>query len=746
MSEEYSEQVFDYLISESLEGPEPPDLTERILLALADVENAPVASNSNERGDVGTSTARPFVSAELVESLSDTGSARQKDGTPRSAVREEVSVSVEDINHTKEVVAPPVQLDRSLSHRDAYSSEKLQIRVLTGLVMAISACLAYVVIGMPGWPTDASSGDGMAEVGGSDEQPLVPGEVARVDSRALVDSNPEKERSPTVATSETQRTSLDLDDLPFEDPAGVRIVESASKSSSGKSNSVAAMEPTELVREVDSKLRGIWDSLGIEPSALLVTDARLARVSETLIGKPAAGEPATKDLSKVVNTQVNSAAFADHWAGVITADWMKRSALPGDAPAIKSLRRYLARSIRNGTGWNEVVEQVLGGEIRFDQQDASKSTPAGVLAASWGGNSNHRFVSRIGAQFLDASIACSRCHDAKSTLRTGELDRMFASQSSYYETVGLLKGIESGGNGYQAGRSVNDRQVALRSGKLPELFFERPDGRMSAVNPRLPGDELLDLKSKQFPRRQFANWAASSELSDRATVNNAWRLVFGRYLLPQVRDVDVVALEARTEILDLLQRQFVAHNRDMGKLVSWLVQSDAFALEGIGLDDSRWASASDEELATMQLKEIAFAARQSLGQSPEARNVERSVKFVVDLDASKLDQMKTLAQANTLSDAGKKKSSQSRSDSSPASYLLYGQTPTAAEQQYLSSILTNEDLDWDLKVQHVTLLSQFEVGNSRTLETAKRLREHFSGDEEKTLKTMLWSVKNSSAF
>ncbi|MEM8736088.1 MAG: DUF1553 domain-containing protein, partial [Planctomycetota bacterium] len=701
------------------------------------------------------SAVKPMVAAELVDVVDDDAHTKE----PLSAASTEPTLGgasrSSDLGESREVIAPPVQLAKGATSREAYSAEKLQIRILTGLVLAISACLAYVVIGMPGLSTEDGAGnrDEVAEVGDSGD-PVDSNEstaVPKIESTtgALVENgNGELKVSPREDRPGNRNTGtpLDLDDLPFDERPETAIAENRPADSAAPTKVVTAMSSVEVVTQIDSGMRAIWDSLGIEPAGALDFDSRVAKISETLVGKSGNGSVDENRLAEAIDSQVRSNGFANHWASEITSDWLKRSALPTDAPVVKSLRRYLARSIRSGAAWNEVVGEVLGGDIRFDQNDTTKSTPAGVLAASWGGNSNHRFASRIGAQFLDSSMSCSRCHDAKAVGGASASGSLFASQSSYHQTLGLLSGIESSGNGYQGGRSVKDNQSPVSRGKLPELFYEQLDGRMAAVKPSLPGTVGFELSNQDSPRKQFAKWVASSERLDRATVNNTWRLVFGRYLVPQVAGVDVAALEARGEVLDLLQRQFVAHDRNIGQLVSWLVQTEAFGLGAVGINETTWASASNEQLETMQLKEIAFAARQSLGRSPEARNVERAIQFVVDLDSSKLEQMRTLAQANPTGMSDKKAAKPKNASAKSASYLLYGLLPTAAEEQYLSEVQKNDQMDWNLKVEHVSMLSPFEVGNSKSQDAANKLREHYNGDEQKTLRTLLWSVKNAAAF
>ncbi|MFK7734432.1 MAG: DUF1553 domain-containing protein [Pirellulaceae bacterium] len=757
MSDQYSDQIFDYFVTEMLDGPEPPDLTERIVGALANQPVEPAAASSSER------PSSNLVAAELVVQESQT--ANTENTNPPAT-------------HTK---PPPVQLPQA---ETSEAGQRRAIQILGGIVALIAACLLIVVIG-PQFATDSMSDqstDKVAELpssGSSDGQghasadssPLIAqsGNQPTTESQDNVSTGPaltnsvsppmldSQPRESSFAASEGANDSLDLDKLPFEESVASSRAES--RTSSGNSpEELSALPASEIVSQFDETLEQAWQDFGITPAPLLSPQERVTRIltlanltPETLVRDSRFDRlsASTNDsLVKLTEAVVSESTFAKRFARNLVRRWLKRSALPTEDQSTDALQSYVRRAIATDQNWNEVVAEIVGGQLRFSQDDPSSSTPAGVFATALSDKDNHRYLSRIGSIFLDTNLQCIRCHDAMSPIASGDstdaFAQAFSNQETYWALRGLLEGIRAEGNGYQGQRILKDEQRGLKDLAGRELYYDLPDGMVAVTKPSIPGYSNWAETLAPQPRKALAKWLVQSKITDRSIVNETWQQVFGRRLVAQNGELDLVAIGPRQETLRFLTEQFVAHGRSVRKLTSWLAASDTFARKALPLDRIQWASMTKDQLAELQIREQSFAAGQVLGQSSEAGNLERSLSYVMEFDQDLLERTQALAQINPTGKQAKETKIKDSPKSSP-SYLLYGQLSTPAESAYLEAIDQSSSLDWSGKVAHVVLLSRYEAQSSKTMDIADRLLEHHSQDSAAALQTLLWSVKNTEA-
>jgi Protein of unknown function (DUF1549)/Protein of unknown function (DUF1553) len=87
------------------------------------------------------------------------------------------------------------------------------------------------------------------------------------------------------------------------------------------------------------------------------------------------------------------------------------------------------------------------------------------------------------------------------------------------------------------------------------------------------------LPARGAPREQLAAWVTSPDNPrfGRAVSNRVWGLLFGRPFSDPVDDVPDPG-DARTALLDVLGRDFVAHGHDLRRLIAGIATSRAFAL------------------------------------------------------------------------------------------------------------------------------------------------------------------------
>ncbi len=407
--------------------------------------------------------------------------------------------------------------------------------------------------------------------------------------------NEPKPTAPQVAVVPKAK-ELPLDQLPF--ATDTNLPELAHRPPAAAP--VAAMQDAEIVQWIDERFARLWESQGIRDASALDKDRWLLEVANRLSGR--SDVPATAESPQALSQElVRTATFAELFADRIATVWLKGSGEATENAAGSQLRRYLAEQIVAKKPWNEVLSSLVS---------SAPDQPQAVWLAAFAGGGNHRLAGRIGSIMLDEALACARCHDASDNGRIVSMD-----QDDYWSLVAIFSGIDGrvtkADEAPTPRRQLVDNQKQLFEGaKSPSVYFDRPDGRVQAARYRLPGgDDWRTIEDVQTPRESLARWIDRSSITDQASVNLAWRIVFGRPLVAQHAALDGEGYLQRREILSMLAEQFQAHNRDLGQLVTWLVSSRPFARDTLAIDRSRWLTASDDEILQWRTAAANFAVR-----------------------------------------------------------------------------------------------------------------------------------------
>ncbi len=540
--------------------------------------------------------------------------------------------------------------------------------------------------------------------------------------------------------------SLPLDNLPF--ALDVASDKPAIRSSIAP-ESVEQLAAQQITAQIDERLSNIWQGVGLVPTASLSGSQRAERVALLLTGsKPT--ESANKiDLESLVAEATASRAFARLWSEKFARIWFSRSSLATNDQRLQDLQLKAADRIRTGQQWNHIPLDFLGGDIS-NADDSSPSTTTSNFVSAFSGNGNHRLVTRIGTSFLDANLACVRCHDSNMGGPSHGSTVQFERQSVYWSLVAMLQGVDAR-TAEKGVRLAVDRQAEqLAAGKPLTTYFDLLDGRLQAADARLPdGQAWESIASAKVPRIALAQWLSESPALDNATVNQVWKIVFGQPLVPQVISaVDDakfdVALSQRRDLQKFLADQFRAHGHDLRKLVGWIALSEAVAREPLDVTQTAWLNASDQELAKWQNTEAFFAA----GAAPrmkETPSLENSLLAVLKRDNS--TQIATLAQPNISSPASQIRS-RVKNQASLAGldhdhYLLL---PNREELAYVESLLSSKRLSWEECVEHIVLMNPINVANGRVKYLAEELLRQHRGDAREALLDLFWAVKNSDAI
>jgi hypothetical protein len=577
--------------------------------------------------------------------------------------------------------------------------------------------------------------------------------------------------------------TVDIGDLPFEDSAGSQLAEQRNAEAT-LGSPIAPLTPDEIVEQIDSQLAAIWQAVDVVPTPRLGAEVLAQKLSFVLTGKPdivpdnertnnrSTSPTESTILASRVERYLASSEFASTWSKNFVQQWIERSSLPPNAAAVEQLTGRIAEQIAKGQAWNQIAINLIGGSLSGkvsteaspseaptnSRSDSSRAeTETSIFMAALAGNGNHRLLERIGESFLDANLNCIRCHDAREPRRSIAATEL---QENYWGLIALLNGIDASGTAVQGSRILIDKQREwIASNRSEYVYFDLLDGRLQAAQPVLPnGQDWRSIQSASTPREALANWIGQSPLLARATVNQVWRMIYGRELVPLVLGVENVALDSREQLQEFLAGQFVAHGSDLRQLVGWIARSDGFARMPLALSQAEWLDSDEQTLAKLQRADLVFA-HGAISNAVASQPLESTLLAVLDWNESGVisfsnSRAATLAQtAPTQNGAGSKRNGNpgnaARNSGEPSKlpttdYLLHGEQHTSAEVEFVDRLLNSTRLSWEQRVDHIVALSIHQAPTGRVKQLAKQLLQRHNGDAQAAMLDLLWAVRSSN--
>lgn len=368
---------------------------------------------------------------------------------------------------------------------------------------------------------------------------------------------------------------------------------------------------------IDDLLAAAPQAQGLEPASPIGDWAFLRRVTLDLVGRiPTAAEhrlyfaePAAVRRQRLVRRLVASDRFADRWA-VWLGDMLRvRSGTPGGP----ELDRFLRQAMRERMPYDRIVHHLLtavgspghdGAVGFFTAEDADPLEMAGVVSQT----------------LLGIRMHCARCHDHPFDHWT---QREYYGLAAFF---GQTRSVSSGRNrpvrlvdaaeqrvqwpprdGPHAGNSPapikpdwplpretgDDPAVAAaverrRAADDPTADEALDDLLAAAVAEPVSSGSTLDAVAvspeASAARRSELRQAVADLVVDprnrffaRNLVNRLWATLMGRGLVEPVDDVRSDNPPSHPELLDHLAIEFVANGHDIGRLVTLIVASDAYA-------------------------------------------------------------------------------------------------------------------------------------------------------------------------
>jgi hypothetical protein len=303
----------------------------------------------------------------------------------------------------------------------------------------------------------------------------------------------------------------------------------------------------ELAAKIDEHIAARWEGRAVTP-APVADDAEFVRrlhldlhgrIPDILAARDFAENPAKDKREKLVARLLGEERYAVHWANVWRAWLLPESADPQGFGEAQSFERWLSGRLRKNTPYSELVRDLL-----VANQLAHSTAARSFLAArEFKPEEVAAAVSRL---FLGVKLECARCHN-----------HPFASwkKQQFWELAAFFGPLATPGQ----------IKVPMATKTVRARFL---DGK--------PANPLGDAKADV--RNELADWMAARDnpYFARAAVNRVWEYLLGTGLIEPLDEEGPDNPPSHPDLLDLLAKQFIAHQFDLKYLLQAITLSRAY--------------------------------------------------------------------------------------------------------------------------------------------------------------------------
>lgn len=340
-----------------------------------------------------------------------------------------------------------------------------------------------------------------------------------------------------------------------------------------------------ITDELDAVFRKAWAVEGIAPAPAASELAVMRRLSLALTGSIPSleevrrfesrpeGERVGRWLDDLLRDRRTADYLAERFARVFVGT--------EDGPFIQFRRRrfttWLSDAILANRPYDAVVRDLIADQGLWTDHPATNFVSV-TFSEDTKLPDPDRLAARVSRAFLGVRLDCAHCHDHPfQPWKQADFQGLAAFFGGVYTN---LRGIRDGENEYKP--------------------LDRKTKEAKKVDPRVPFLPEL-LPAEGTPRQRLAGWIVSPANLHfaRVTANRMWALLFGRPLVDPVDD-----LPASGDVppaLDVLAKDFAAHDYDLHRLIRILAGSSAFQLESADDATADQAATRDEVWASFPM-------------------------------------------------------------------------------------------------------------------------------------------------
>ena len=318
-------------------------------------------------------------------------------------------------------------------------------------------------------------------------------------------------------------------------------------------------------------------------AAPLTSDsAFLRRVSLDIVGRipqvsearKFLGESSPEKRAAAVERLLDSPGYVNHFTSMWLALLMPEASNDFQRRGMQiGVHTWLRQHFADNTPYDKIVRELIAlpmgqnngmGNLGGNYYGNSQSSPMAFYIAKSG--KPEELAASVSRLFLGVRLECAQCHDHPF----GKWKREeFWSQASFFAG---LKGNMQGDVFYGPLTEVSDRR---------ELTIPNTD--------RVAQARFLDGKSPKWKfkvsaRTSLADWmtAKDNPFFAKALVNRMWAHFFGIGLVDPIDDLVDDNHASHPEVLDLLVKEFVAHDFDLKFLIRAITLSRTYQVSSAG--------------------------------------------------------------------------------------------------------------------------------------------------------------------
>jgi hypothetical protein len=541
MNAKHQDQIIDIGLAEILAGQKPPDLSQKILAALA----------AGPRAE----TVEPPVNG----------------------------------HGTVSPVAISAPSKSPVTRRPAW----LSVAVAAGVLAVI---VAYGTLKPPGQlPVEPGPGQvGQRSPNDQNRTPRLQNDGPRVASSNI--ENPSPGRSHDLPVEAPRPEAADHRPVP---PLAENIAtsqpprtENATPGQPGDDNRTARSLPRssrtddEIIAAINGHIRRRWQEHGVKPAAHATDSEWVRRVYLDVLGRiPTIEEtnrfvadrsPKKKAhlLDELLGSDRGAEEFARNWANIWSTLLLGRGQQPGSLANRDGLHQYLRRAFLRNKPYDEFVAELVNAEGANTPGEEGYHGAVNFLLDNLQDNAAAA-TSKTARIFLGVQVQCTQCHnhpfnDTRQS-QFWDLNSFFRQAKGVRnrgDEVARLVDVDFPGEG---GNHIDEAEIywEQRNGLLKvsyPVFIDgtaiNPSGAVAKVNRR---DELARLitRSPQLPQ---------------ALVNRLWGHFLGYGFTRPVDDMGPHNPPSHPDLLAELADDFAATGFDYRRLIRWIALSEPYAL------------------------------------------------------------------------------------------------------------------------------------------------------------------------
>lgn len=593
---DWKDPVFDQLLAESLGACEPPDLSDRVLKALASA-------------DLMASVEAPPVQIDSIYSR---------------PARFETAARRETGNASDIIGLPKISSSPSAVSGKVEQPKRATVPMAIGLV-SLAASIAVAILFFPGKHSGSinanstsisNDSEGLGSVGdvtqlkadaqNSDQSdvgvgsPVSPQAIA---SQAETESQKKSEPKVVAPVTLGGPNFAGAPDANFESSnVGPQVIDFP--------RAGEGIADQEIVELINNRLAAAWNEQGISPANEVDVETLAYRLQQVAgIGDFSAqpfGQNASVSLQdwltaiergvRVNDVQTQLATrLAGSLLGRTGARRIKRE-------QFTQFVKFLQPTVSGEKRYDEAVSEILTARGTVDPA-SEDFNPAAVWLGALAGPQSISLAEQAGHAFLNVDLKCGRCHDHPLDGRVWQ--DQYWQFSAMFDT-GIQWQVEKSG-----ALIVSSADGAK---KQNVVFYEKVDGRQRAASPMAPpawvtgaSTQSVNPSGTNSGTHELERLAGSMRNNPqlaKAAVNLVWEAVYGRPLIGSVADPAAAPESpALNRLHTELAEQFRAHNYDMGRLFTWVIAAKPMQLDV----PSNWKSPQFESASRADL---AFAADQ----------------------------------------------------------------------------------------------------------------------------------------